>query len=265
MAPMTQYPTQVFFSFTEITDPTKHGVYNEYHHLDHRPANLALPSVHWGERFVVTPRCAPATQVGAPGWANMHYINHYLFRDTSPEAMQVWTDLGSEASYLGRRPNHHWSRQITGFYKVLQGYAAPRVRVPPEVVPMRPALGIHITVTELTGDPGQLEEMGRWYDTVRVPDLLGCTGVAGLFLAVSRNGFPVNNVETAPADARPQMVTMIYLDADPLAFVDDLARHHAAWDAAGRLRDNSATERLLFSSPCELVRPFEYGWFDQRA
>ena len=185
----------------------------------------------------------------------MHYINHYLFRDTSPEAMQVWTDLGSEASYLGRRPNHHWSRQITGFYKVLQGYAAPRVRVPPEVVPMRPALGIHITVTELTGDPGQLEEMGRWYDTVRVPDLLGCTGVAGLFLAVSRNGFPVTNVETAPAAGPP---------ADGH---DDLPRRrppglrgrpgapHAAWDAAGRLRDNSATERLLFSSPCEPSAP----------
>ena len=49
---------KAFFSFTGINDPAKHRDYNEWHQLDHRPENLALPGVVWGERWVHSPDCA---------------------------------------------------------------------------------------------------------------------------------------------------------------------------------------------------------------
>src|SRR6185295_15252667 len=70
---------KVFFSFAEITDPSKHRAYNEWHHLDHRPENLLLPGVIWGERWVRTPDCMEASIVSDPRFAAFHYMNLYWF------------------------------------------------------------------------------------------------------------------------------------------------------------------------------------------
>ena len=51
-----------FFSFTEITDPSEHRAYNEWHQLDHMPEQLPLRGVAYGARWVSTPACT-----GAPG------------------------------------------------------------------------------------------------------------------------------------------------------------------------------------------------------
>ena len=59
---MGAFPSLSFFSFAEMTDPSQHRTFNEYHQLDHRPANLALPGIYWGERFVRTPPCAAASE-----------------------------------------------------------------------------------------------------------------------------------------------------------------------------------------------------------
>jgi hypothetical protein len=37
------FSERVFFSFVELTDPSQHRAYNEWHQLDHRPENLLLP------------------------------------------------------------------------------------------------------------------------------------------------------------------------------------------------------------------------------
>ena len=45
----------VFFSFAALDDPgpDHHRRYNEWHQLDHRPENLALPGVAWGDRWAL--------------------------------------------------------------------------------------------------------------------------------------------------------------------------------------------------------------------
>ena len=58
-------PALAYFSFAEITDRTRHHEFNEYHQLDHRPENLALPGVIFGERWVRTPDCAQALPTAA--------------------------------------------------------------------------------------------------------------------------------------------------------------------------------------------------------
>ena len=49
-----------FFSFTEITDPSEHRSYNEWHQLDHMPEQYPLPGVVFGQRWVSTPACRRA-------------------------------------------------------------------------------------------------------------------------------------------------------------------------------------------------------------
>ena len=45
------FSERAFFSFIELTDPEQHREYNEWHQLDHRPENLLLPGVAWGDRW----------------------------------------------------------------------------------------------------------------------------------------------------------------------------------------------------------------------
>ena len=180
---MQAFPSLAFFSFAEITDPAMHRAFNEYHQLDHRPANLALPCVHWASGSS-GPRRARRWPEHDPRYSNLHYVNYYLFADTSPEARWEWTKLGSLAAYWGRKPDHVWSRRETGFFETLSAWAHPHVRVSPAVLPMRPHRGIHVTLEELSGDPGELHELGQWVETVRIPGLLDCRGVAGAWTAV---------------------------------------------------------------------------------
>ena len=49
-----------FFSFTEITDPTEHHSYNEWHMLDHMPEQYPLDGIAYGQRWVSTPACRAA-------------------------------------------------------------------------------------------------------------------------------------------------------------------------------------------------------------
>lgn len=49
-----------FVSLARMTAPQHHQAYNEWHHLDHRPENLLLEGVMWGERWVQTPDCRAA-------------------------------------------------------------------------------------------------------------------------------------------------------------------------------------------------------------
>ena len=258
---MGEPPPVAFFSFAEITDPTKHRAFNEYHQLDHRPANLALPGVFYGERFVRTPACPEASLAPDPRYERFHYFNYYLFRDDTPETRAEWTRLGSLAAYWGRKPDHAWSERTMGFYRTLKGYASPRVRVSPEVVPIRPAAGVLVTIRELQGEPDRIDDFGKWMDTVHIPALLECDGVAGAYTFVSENGFPVNVVATAPPDNRPAMAIVLFLDGDPLAVAAAVGERHES-GALGPSWDDHGVARLLFAGPLETIVPWQWDWFD---
>ena len=254
-------PPVAFFSFAEITDRGKHRAYNEYHQLDHRPANLALPGVFYGERFVRTPACREASLAPDPRYERFHYFNYYLFRDDTPGTRDEWTRLGSLAAYWGRKPDHAWSTRTMGFYRTLKGYASPRVRVSPEVVPIRPARGVHVTIHELRGEPDGLDEFGRWMDTVHIPALLDCDGVAGAFTFVSEDGFPITRVAAAPPDNRCEMAIVLFLDDDPLTVTDGLGARHQSGEL-GPSWDDYSVAWLRFTGPLETITPWQWDWFD---
>ncbi len=70
-----------FFSFTEITDPSEHRSYNEWHQLDHMPEQYPLPGMAFGQRWVSTPACRAARAVDGPLLAPVHYVTLYLMTE----------------------------------------------------------------------------------------------------------------------------------------------------------------------------------------
>ena len=92
--------TRAFFSFTQVPDPADHRAYNEWHQLDHRPENLALPGVNAGERWVRTPACA-ALGSAAPPFDRLHYLNMYWFADEA--AITGWQELAERSFHWGNR------------------------------------------------------------------------------------------------------------------------------------------------------------------
>src|SRR5579862_6444048 len=93
----TVLASKVFFSFTQIPDPTKHRAYNEWHQLDHRPENLALPGVLYGERWVRSPECIAASSAADERFDTFHYLNMYWLREPIEESRKAWQDLGSRS------------------------------------------------------------------------------------------------------------------------------------------------------------------------
>ena len=252
---------KAFFSFVELTDSTKHGQYNEYHQLDHRPANLALPSVVWGDRWVRTPDCTDASGAARAPLDRVQYVAMYWFAEPVDESIKEWRELGERAFQWGRKPDTDWSRREVGYFVPLKGYVNPRVRISEDALPFRPVRGVHVRVS-LISEPhsSATEEMYSWYDRVHIPDLVSCAGVAGAWTFYSEwNTLLADDERRVPGGAR---VTLLYLDGDPLEFVAAREQRMAEWEAAGRLLDTAPMETVLLDSPLLDIRPWEWSWFD---
>src|SRR5215469_3426879 len=154
-----------FFSFVRLTDRSKHRIYNEYHQLDHRPANLALRSVVWGDRWVRSPDCAAETRAGSGFLGEIEYVAMYWFADPVDESIKEWRQLGERAFQWGRKPDTDWAEREVGYFIPLKGYVKPRTLVSPDVLPFRPVRGMNISVS-LIKEPhsGGTEEAYAWYD-----------------------------------------------------------------------------------------------------
>jgi hypothetical protein len=257
---------KTWFSFAQIHDRTKHRAYNEWHQLDHRPENLALPGVIYGERWVRTPDCATAGPAPDPALDGCHYLNSYWFREPVDRAMQDFSELGERSFQWGRRADIKIAnRPFMGMFMPVKGYAAQRVLVSPDVLPLRPNRGVHLEVAQVL-DPHSVaaEETFAWYDRVRIPDLLECRGAAGAWTFSSQSvtfGVP-QYTPTGPVADVTVRALLVFLDEDPLQFVDDMKTKEPAWRKAGRIHDTSATEKLLFASPFRNIVPWQWDWFD---
>ncbi|HMC40472.1 MAG TPA: hypothetical protein VKI19_12470 [Acidimicrobiales bacterium] len=243
-----------FFSFVELPDPSRHHEYNEYHQLDHRPSNLALPGVVWGDRWVRTPECAAASTGADDRLMATHYVAMYWFADPVERSVQEWQELGERAFQWGRKPDTEWSRRKVGSFVPLKGYVTERVRVSEDVLPFRPVRGMHITVSEMA-EPhrGATEEVYRWYDRVRIPELLGCRGVAGAWTFYSEwSTFGAKDDRDIVGRHR---ITLLYLDGRPDDFLADRSGLPSAPDRA-------AVETVLLDSPLLAIEPWKWDWFD---
>ena len=253
---------KAFFSFVELTDPDKHQLYNEYHQLDHRPANLALPSVVWGDRWVRSPSCVRASRASLPPLAETQYVAMYWFADPVDDSVAEWRQLGERAFQWGRKPDTDWSRREVGYFVPLQGYVNPRVRVSSDVLPFRPVRGVHLTVSLIREPHGAAtEEMYSWYDRVHIPDLVSRRGVAGAWTFYSEWTTLLDPEQRRmPGAAR---ITLLYLDGDPLEFSAELGRYKRDWESAGRMLDTSSMETVLLETPLLDIRPWDWSWFGE--
>ncbi len=137
-----------FFSFTEITDPSEHRSYNEWHQLDHMPEQYPLPGMAFGQRWVSTPACRAARTVDGPLLAPIHYVTLYLMTEPVEPTLEEFHALGGRLRQLGRFHEHRRAR-LSGPFEVATVAAAPRVAISAEAVPFRPNRGVYLVVEDL--------------------------------------------------------------------------------------------------------------------
>jgi hypothetical protein len=255
------FSERAFFSFVELGEPSGHRAYNEWHALDHRPENLLLPGVAWGDRWA---RPAEYAEMGEPPAAELgdfDYAAMYWFRPPYEESVAAWTKLGEDSFQWGRGPLLPGvRRRFLGFFTPVKGYAAPRILVSPDALPFRPNRGLHLSVTHFEdAHSPEVHDLFQWDDRVGIPALLECPGVAGAwtFSLLSLQKHP-----TLPGlhDERPEFgpgslrIRLLYLDADPAdtaRAVADIEREPA--DGSGR----PAVGRTLFHGPLRSIIPFQ--------
>lgn len=257
---------KAFFSYTAITDPAVHREYNAWHQLDHRPENLALDGVRWGERFVHSPDCAAVSRKYSCPLDPTQYINMYWFREPYDDAIREWQALAEQAFQWGRRPDVVWtSRPLMGFFNVVKAYVNPRVLVSAAALPMRPVRGVYITTHRIVQPhANESEALFRWYDQTHLPAAVALAGVAGAYVFSSEsctldpNWSPVSGSVTFDQSSSSEVggirIHVYYLDGDVL-------------ETAARINglDTSPEAGLadtLFAGPLHTITPWKWDWFD---
>jgi hypothetical protein len=243
---------RAFFSLSKLPDRSDHRAFNEWHQLDHRPENLVLPGVFWGERWVRSPDlCVLVPTPEEMGSAQ--YANMYWFRGPWQDSVAEWTELAENSRHWGRRFDIGVSaRCFTGFFRPVKGYAAARVLVSPEALICRPARGIRVTLSRLSGTAVQQQAIAAWYDRERIPRCLECHGVAGAWTLITDPA-----IQTLGIDA-PEGVTLriLFLDDDPESVEARLA------DRTSDHPDESL-EEVLFDGYLRTIEPWHWSWFDR--
>jgi hypothetical protein len=242
-----------FFSFTEVTDPSEHHAYNEWHQLDHLPEQLPLPGVAHGERWVSSPACR-ATREAVPPLDRVHYVTCYLMTDPVEQTLRDFRDLGARLHAAGRF-HHHRASHLSGPFLVAGEWAAPRVRISAAAVPWRPHRGVLVVVDEVPDgtDPAAVDAHLAWLDQEHVPTALAVPGVAGVWSFGPGPGLA--RQRTVPDGVGADLRVRVYwLDGEPDTTA--AAVLGAAPPAA------SAPVRCVYAGALETIAPGEWGWFD---
>lgn len=256
-----------FISITEIDGTENHRAYNEWHHLDHLPENLLLDGVAWGERWVRSPACNAASLVASTPFAEFHYLTLYWFRQPVERSIGQWADLADRSFHWGRRQELPWTtRPYMGFFRPILGYAAPRVEVSPQALPMRPCRGVYLVASDVNTSPEvrpAIERRNRWYDREGIPALLERDGVAGVWT------FNAEESLAPPAWAEREQrrgirdasstalrLTVMFLDGDPVTVARAMELGHVLAPGARDL------EQVRFAGPLESIQPWSYDWFE---
>ncbi len=256
----------VYLSLAEVAHPDKHRPYNEWHQLDHRPENLALPGVVFGDRWVRTPECADASVVRDDRLAGAQYLNSYWFREPADRSFAEWQQLAQRSFTWGRRPDTGFvQRALMGIFTTVKGYVAPRVLVSADALPFRPVRGVIFSLHHID-DPASTDahDFYAFQDRVAVPRIVSHPGVAGLwsFSSVSTTLDPSwqprqgsLTFDPGGQDAGRYFATLAFLDGDPLEVVTDLR----AFDSSRGI--GSVTD--VYESALLPITPWQWDWFDR--
>ena len=249
----------VFFSFVALDNPSPddHRHYNEWHQLDHRPENLALPGVAWGDRWARTADCREES-IGHDEQADIDYVAMYWFRKPVAESVREWEQLGTDSFEWGRGPIIPGVRRtLLAFFRPVKGYASASALVSSAVIPYRPNRGLHLTMTRFA-DPlaPATHENHRWEDRELIPALLDVPGVAGAWtFSLDRhqhNGLALRSRDAT--DSRGALrIRLLYLDEDPVAAT---AHIHDTTANAGAGMAEAAVGDEVISTPLRTIIPW---------
>ena len=248
-----------FFSFVELTDASQHGAYNRWHQLDHRPENLALPGVAWGDRWR-RPRDSSTEQIAASPFEGTDYVAMYWFRSPAEESVAEWDRLGESSFQWGRGPIIPGVRRpLLGFFRPVKGYAAPRILLDPDVLPYRPNRGLHLTLTHYDEPHGvQSHDWFAWEDRKLIPELLAVPGVAGAWT------FSFSHLQqhsSLPFDAGGAYdpgalrIRLLYLDGDVTETTARILETQRAVNAESHAAPEAG--KILFSAPLNTIIPWQ--------
>jgi hypothetical protein len=230
-----------FFSFTEVTHPSEHHSYNEWHQLDHLPEQFPLPGIVYGQRWVSTPACRAARLTSDPALDPIQYVTCYLMAEPIDETLDEFFALGAELHRLDRFHTHRRAH-LTGPFRVLTADAAARTHVSAAAVPFRPHRGIYVTVDETATDVPS--------DNDRA--LTDVPGVAGVWTFST-----VDGLTSRRWSAGHRRISVSWLDDDPLAVATRIEPH-----LTGRRAPDGATSRRTFAGPFETITAWQWNWFD---
>ncbi len=225
-----------FFSFTALSGTEHHRGYNEWHQLDHLPEQRPLPGILSGERWVATPACRRRRLVSAAPLDDADYLTLYLMGGPIEATLASFAALAQELRAAGRFFAHRRAI-LSGPFRVVEAYAAPRINVSAAAVPHRPSRGVYVAV-HAAGGPG----------APPADELVVRQGVAGAWRFLA---------DPAAADERwrpgDHAVTLCFLDEDPLKVASDLDRAFS--------RD-PGRRTLRLAGPFASIEPWRWDWFE---
>jgi hypothetical protein len=236
-----------FFSFTEITDPTAHRAYNEWHQLDHLPEQMPLSGIAHGQRWVLTPRCAKARHAADAELAAAHYMTLYLMNPPLDESIRDFFDLAND---LRKKDRFFGDRRaiVSGAIPVVNATASERVRISPAAVPFRPNRGVYVSMWEPATSDGEAF-------SISTGELLQLPGVTGVWSFRTGLGVDRNAQKEKPGRLASNL-DVCYLDQDPLSVSDAISSvMKPKWDVAGVMP--------RFAGPLETIVPWSWDWFEK--
>lgn len=232
-----------------MTDPTQHRAENELFQLYHQPELRSLPEVAWVDRWVCAPDCTAHAARTAEG--RFDYAAIMWLRPPAHASARASTEHFERAAQLGLHSRAWAETTLETFMVPLKGYVRPTALLSADALPFRPNTGAHLIVSRFhRHHDAEAEDVFRWYDQTRIPDLLDCPGAVGAWTFAARDFYAPDRDLTQPM----LRVTLVYLEHDPLPFSDHVAKL--------RSRDTSGVETILFAGPLRAIVPWQWDWFD---
>jgi hypothetical protein len=201
--------------------------YLAWHTLDHRPEQHRLAALRGSFRMVSTPTCRAARAASDLRYDYVDHVMTYLFADAA--GVESFGELGRALAKGGRMPIRLPNIELA-VYELAGTAAAPRVLAGADVIPWRPTLGAYVLVERGAAPAGHLTE---------VPGVAGVWWGRGAANPLSR------------ADTTDLQITYCFLDDDPCATADRLAR-------ALEERWHAVDVEPLLAAPFHTVAPYEW-------
>lgn len=262
---MLPAPQVAFLSLAKARHPRMHRAINEWHQLDHRPENLALEGVAYGERFVRTPQLAAAAH-GTGRFEDFDYATLYWLDEPAESAIDVWAAFAEQSMREGRRPDVDLiDRPYMEFFRTVGHLAAPGSRLNPRAQHFRPATGVVMIANTLPADASRsdLHRQHAWeLDTV-LPALAQVPGFAAGWVLHSDPSLAPSAWRTresaGPAENTEVVrLTWILTEAEPVHAVADRIREaHAGLAVPADVRSH-----LQHLGAAETITPWQWSWFD---